>query len=76
MIKEINIDKYGQANPFARSVPQPSKPDDSEYRATLKQKELKMFEIYEKIEDSRNENELLELIRSGQISPTDTDKQG
>ena len=75
VIQEINVDKYGQQNPFAKSVPQPEKPDDSEYLATLKGKDLSMHELYEEIQDSKNESKLLSLIRSGQVKVTDEDKQ-
>ena len=68
------MDKYGQANPFAKSVPQPEKPDDSEYLATLDAKDLSMHELYEEIQDSKNESKLLSLIRSGKVKVTDVDQ--
>ena len=68
------MDKYGQGNPFAKSVPQPEKPDDSEYLKTLNAKDLSMHELYEEIQDSKNESKLLDLIRSGRVKVTDMDK--
>ena len=73
-IQEINMDKYGDANPFARSVPQPEKPDDSEYIASLKGKDLSMHELYEELTESRDEKKLLSLIESGKVKVTDADK--
>ena len=67
------MDKYGQANPFAKSVPQPEKPDDSEYLATLDAKDISMHELYEEIQDSKNESKLLSLIRSGKVKVSDAD---
>lgn len=74
VIQEINVDKYGQGNPFAKSVPQPEKPDDTKYLASLSGKDLSMHEIYEEIRDSKHESKLLSLIRSGKVSVTDVDK--
>ena len=74
VIQEINVDKYGQGNPFARSVPQPEKPDDSEYLKSLSGKDLSMHEVYAEIGDSKHESKLLSLIRSGKVSVTDVDK--
>lgn len=74
-IQEINVDKYGQANPFAKSVPQPEKPDDSAYLASLSGRDLSMHEVYEEVRESCNkESRLLSLIKSGKISVTDVDK--
>ena len=46
VIQEINVDKYGQGNPFAKSVPQPEKPDDSEFCAPWDAKDLSMQILY------------------------------
>ena len=35
LIREINFETAGEKGPMTKSVPVPSKPDDSEYIATL-----------------------------------------
>ena len=46
-IKEINIDTEGSGNPFIKTVPCPAKPDDTEYKNSLKGRDREIFKIYE-----------------------------
>ena len=49
VIQEINVDKFGENNPFAKAVPQPAKPDDSKYLASLVGYEKDMHNLYEEL---------------------------
>ena len=49
VIQEINIDVASQENPFAKNVPLPARPDDSEYLAGLSGMDKRMHALYAQI---------------------------
>jgi len=58
VIQEININKQ-DANPFAKEVPQPVKPDDTEYIEGLEGEDKRIFEVYEDLLESKDEQKLV-----------------
>lgn len=56
------------------SVPLP--PDDKEYLDSLRGEDKRIHELYKKIEESKDEQKLIDLVSSGQIKPTDTNREG
>ena len=70
LIKEINIDSMvDQRNPLLKTVPQPAKPDDSEYLEGLAGRDKEIFELFESISETKNENELIQLVKDGKVGP-------
>ena len=63
-------------NPLLPVHSMPVKPDDSKYISELNRQETRVFEIYKKLENSKDEAKLLELVSSGKLSPTDCNKEG
>lgn len=51
VIQEININRQ-DANPFAKEVPQPVKPDDTEYIEGLEGEDKRIFEVYNDLLES------------------------
>ena len=49
-IKEINFQAAGTGNPFEKTVPLPSKPDDSAYINDLDGRDKELFEIYSRLD--------------------------
>jgi len=58
VIQEININKQ-DANPFAKEVPQPVKPDDTAYIEGLEGEDKRIFEIYNDLMESMDEAKLV-----------------
>lgn len=56
LIKEINIDsvKAAMGAPLLKPVPQPAKPDNTEYISSLKDSDLDIFNLYQQIEHSKD----------------------
>ena len=76
-IKTIAVNKAENQNVMGNTqVSLPKPPDDSEYINSLEGNDKRMFDLFQEVEESRDEAKLIELVKSGQIGPTDTNKEG
>lgn len=56
------------------SVPQ--RPDNKGYIDGLNKGEKAIFDLYERIIESGDEQQLIDLVKSGKLAPDSTDKEG
>ena len=76
VIQEINFESAAGKGPMTKSVPVPSKPDDTEYIAGLTIDEKEIFKLYQEITENKEEKKLIELIETQKIKPTQVNKEG
>lgn len=59
-----------------KQVPQPKKPDDTQYKKGLTPRENEIFELYQDIGERKDEQKLITLVKKGTITPSTVNKEG
>lgn len=75
-IREININMFEVSNPLAPTVSCPIRPDETKYISSLSPREKKIFDLYAELEANKDEKRLINLVETGELRPTDTNKEG
>ena len=73
-IKDINLNKAGESWKPPNSVP--VKPDNSEYIKDLKVDQKVIFNLYNQVSETKDENKLISFLEKGTLRPDDVSKEG